>query len=278
MSKELVIAELNSMKSALQDLYSQIREGPARIWKTTIIKTADKIATHWFDTVKLEASAFGLSDSTIDYYNQLFEEILRLSTKLGPMRIDFRKTILSILSNFDEDFIIPVKMTTSSQSSVQSDTSDWDQLMPSVSGDESSYMEEAMNCAKAGFYRGSAVLGWSAAIDRLHRVIGKIGYDIFSQKSVEMKNEEKGRFRKWNKEILVKSLNDLRAGVFDTDLLWILEGLGQIDKNQHQRLSHCFEMRCHAAHPGDAPITKPNLLSFYSDLKEIIFDNPVFQP
>jgi len=35
-------------------------------------------------------------------------------------------------------------------------------------------------------------------------------------------------------------------------------------------------MRNNSAHPGEAVISKENLLSFYSDLKTIIFDNSKF--
>jgi hypothetical protein len=36
-------------------------------------------------------------------------------------------------------------------------------------------------------------------------------------------------------------------------------------------------MRCQSAHPGDAPITQFNLLSFFSDLDQIIFSNAKFK-
>ena len=84
-----------------------------------------------------------------------------------------------------------------------------------------------------------------------------------------MKNQSKGRFKKFNKEFHVQSLSEIRQ-VFDSDILWIIEGLGLIDINQHTRLKGCFDMRCHCSHPGDAPVTEYNLISFFSDINEII--------
>lgn len=49
-----------------------------------------------------------------------------------------------------------------------------------------------------------------------------------------------------------------------------------IDVNQKTRLVSCFEMRCHSGHPGEAPITKYNVLSCFSDIVEIIFANSKF--
>ena len=50
-----------------------------------------------------------------------------------------------------------------------------------------------------------------------------------------------------------------------------------IDSNQQTRLRSCFELRCHCAHPGDAPLTEFNFLSFFSDLNEIVFRGKSFE-
>lgn len=49
-----------------------------------------------------------------------------------------------------------------------------------------------------------------------------------------------------------------------------------IDSNQHTRLHSCFDLRNHSGHPGEAPVTEYNLLSFFSDLIEIVLKNPKF--
>ena len=101
------------------------------------------------------------------------------------------------------------------------------------------------------------------------------GFGHFNVASARMASETKGRFKRFNAPQNVQSISDLRA-VFDTQILWILEGMGLIDLNQHTRLRACFELRTQSAHPGDAPVTEYNLLSFFSDLKEIVFKNPRF--
>ena len=121
------------------------------------------------------------------------------------------------------------------------------------------------------------VLVWSAGIHRMQKKVEKLGFNDFNEKSVEMKEIHHGRFKRFNKSFTIHSLSELKATVFDTDLLWILEYWGLIDANQHQRLAICFTMRNNAAHPGEAPITEINLASAFSDLKTIIFDNPKFQ-
>lgn len=91
-----------------------------------------------------------------------------------------------------------------------------------------------------------------------------------------MASQTAGRFKKFNAVQNVSSLSEVRE-VFDTVILWIMEGMGLIDSNQHTRLRSCFDMRCQCAHPGDAPVTQYNLLSYFSDLNEIIFKNDKFK-
>lgn len=90
-----------------------------------------------------------------------------------------------------------------------------------------------------------------------------------------MKAQTTGRYKRFTKEFSVTSISELQL-VFDSDLLWVLEGMQMIDTNEKTRLSSCFDMRCHSGHPGAAPITKYNVLSCFSDIIEIILANPKF--
>ena len=142
--------------------------------------------------------------------------------------------------------------------------------------DESTYFKEALDCADSGFLRAAAVMGWSAAIDRIHRKVEQLGFAAFNTVSAQMAAQTKGRFKHFNQKQSVASLSELRE-TFDTVVLWIIEGMNLIDVNQHMRLRSCFEMRCQCAHPGEAPVTEYNLMSFFSDIQKIIFENPAFQ-
>ena len=117
---------------------------------------------------------------------------------------------------------------------------------------------------------------WCAVIARIHSRIEELGFAAFNVASAQIASQQKGRFKKFNKVFNVSTMGELRE-VFDNDILWVLEGMLLIDSNQHTRLHSCFDMRCQCAHPGDAPITEFNLLSFFSDIKEIVFDNAKFR-
>ena len=151
-------------------------------------------------------------------------------------------------------------------------------ITPYIDGldiDEGEYLDEAQRCLTVNGLRACVVLGWCATIARMHKKIEELGYERFSQATVEMAGKTTGRFKFFTKRFSIQSRSELQT-VFDTDLLWVLEYLELIDNNQHQRLRHCFEFRNNSAHPGLAPIKGPNLYSFYSDISEIVLKNEKF--
>jgi hypothetical protein len=198
--------------------------------------------------------------------------LLRLSLKVS-LTTTYQKAIGQILADFKEDITVPIMKSAGQISSI----SNLAKIIGNVGPDEKEYLDEALGCAQHQFLRGSMVLVWSAAIHRMQRVVEKLGLDEFNIKTEEMKAICDGRFKRFKKSFTIHSLSELRATVFDTDLLWVLEYWGLIDANQHERLSICLTMRNNAAHPGEAPITDINLASAFSDLKTIIFDNPKFK-
>ncbi len=205
-------------------------------------------------------------------YSEAFTRLIKLSGP-GNLAKSYLDALEVITKSFSKDFLIPIQQG----AFVSSTPTEFDAFLLSISdGEEGEYLAEAISCAKHGFLRAAVVLGWSAAIDRVHRRIEGIGFDQFNGASIQMAGQLAGRYKKFNQKQSVTSLGEIRE-VFDNVILWIIEGMGLIDTNQHTRLRSCFDMRCHSAHPGEAPITTYNLLSFFSDLDQIIFKNPKFK-
>jgi hypothetical protein len=177
------------------------------------------------------------------------------------------------LKKFTDNLIIPVQK----QPNVQKEISALAKMLSGLSdAEEDAYLTEAISCASGNLFRGAAVLGWCATIDRIHRVTEKIGFNKFNTVSQQMAAVQSGRFKRFNKGQNIQSISEIRE-VFDSEILWIIEGMQLIDSNQHTRLRSCFDLRCQCSHPGDAPVTEYNLLSFFSDINEIVLRNPKFQ-
>lgn len=232
---------------------------------------AERIASGWFSDTRPALKSLDIAEETLVIFDKPFEQLLKLSG--GKNRTtSYEKALDAINKDFRAKIILPVQKQ---PKGIKQATPLDDLLLTLTDPAESEYLEEAAKCAQNGFYRAAAVLGWSAAIDRIHRAIESVGIAQFNATSITLAQQQKGRFKKFNKIQNVTSLSDLR-GVFDDTVLWILEGMGLIDANEHHRLSACLLLRNQAAHPGDAPITSWNLLSFFSDLKEIVFENKDF--
>jgi Leucine-rich repeat (LRR) protein len=147
------------------------------------------------------------------------------------------------------------------------------EMLDKVSGSEHAYLEEAVGCIESGFLRAAVVMGWAGAVARMQAKIAAMGFDKFNTIS-EILKKERGVYSQFDRVYSVKSLNAFRAKVSDRTLLMTLLCMEAIDVNQHDRLKHCYTLRNNSAHPGKAPIKEANVVSFFSDLVEIVYSNP----
>lgn len=231
----------------------------------------------WFSDFENKMVQLGIEKDVLEKYNNVYMELLKLSSA-NSRRKSYIKQFEIIRAGYKEEIIIFLQTHTAKNNvEVENQLSkDILELIDKIKDeDDNEYLQEALGCWKNCFYKASVVLMWCAAIDRIHKVIENIGFDVFNATSENMKNQTVGRYKKFNKNQNVHSISELRM-VFDSDILAIIEGMELIDVNQKTRLVSCFDMRCHSGHPGEAPITKYNVLSCFSDIVEIIFTNPKF--
>jgi hypothetical protein len=268
-----LVDHAKTFETELKDLRKAIKaETVNQIGKQGLRHRAEELGSEWFSELAPQLQTTSVIDEKkISEYGELFQDLIALS---GPSNL--RSRYLAVLTNcvhdFRKDFILPLQTISATPAS---------QLLKLLSGVKSpvhsDYLQEAIACASQGYFRAAAVLGWCAAIDQIHHTIEKIGFAKFNVASSMIASQTKGRFKKFNQVQNVSSISELRE-VFDNIILWILEGMQLVDINQHTRLHSCFELRCQCSHPGEAPITEYNLLSFFSDLNEIVFKNAKLSP
>ena len=239
--------------------------------------TYEKLASRWFSDFSKVLTPYGVNEDAIKKYNAAFKAILKLASSANRRESYLRQFDL-ISSSFNDDIIIFLQ--TDAENPRADDGKELGdeakKLLERVPDkDENEYLKEALGCWADGYLKGATVLLWCAAIDRIHKVIEQHGFESFNRTVSWMKEQRVGRFKNFRKSYKVQSISELRT-VFDSDLLWILEGMQLIDTNEKTRLTSCFDMRCHSGHPGAAPITKYNVLSCFSDIVEIILSNPKF--
>lgn len=234
----------------------------------------NSISEIWFESYSKDLNIYGIDDKTIDKYDSLFKKLLCLSIK-SSRRSTYNDCLEKICKDFAEEIIVPLQIQKTSKKSDNYGKEILELLDRIQDDDENEYLREALGCWESNYLKAATVLIWCAAIDRIHKVIESNGFELFNQTSIAMSDAKIGRFKRFNKQYSISSISELRM-VFDNDILWIIEGMGLIDSNEKNRLSSCFDMRCHSGHPGAAPITKYNVISCFSDVVEIIFSNPKF--
>jgi len=271
--KEEILQKLEQFKQELRSLKREVSALQVeRVNRKALREAADRIATMWVEDLRSPLEYTFNVDRTIIKETAELMKRLHVISRPNNRKTSYLDTISRVLRGFDDKFILPIKQSGDSVESIL----DLEKIMPGLSDlAESNYMLEAINCAKAGYWRASIVMGWCAAIDRIQRKILSLGLGRFNQTSAMLKNQSKGRFKRWNKEFSISTLSELQQ-VFDSDLMIVLEGMGLIDANQSDRLFTCFQYRNHSAHPGEAPIDEPHVVAFFSDISSIILQNPKF--
>jgi len=239
--------------------------------KAGLKKRAETLAEEWFNLSPELAKLPILSAQNLEPYTASFFNLLRLA-KGNNRKKGYLEALTAVTKSFQYELLLPIQ----TQPKLAEEVSLLAKLFENMPNpEECAYMKEAIACATHLLFRGSAVLGWSAGIDRIHRVVEKIGFDSFNAASRMMQAATTGRFKRFNKIANITTIGELRE-YFDGDILWVLEGMGLLESNQNTRLRACYEMRCQCSHPGEAPITEYNLLSFFSDIDVIIFKNAKF--
>lgn len=269
-----MVEKLKSFLSDLKALRKDIKsEKVAQVAKKSLRTRAEQLGSRWFNELSEPlTTTYGFHSELIDKYASGAAKLIKLSAP-NNLKTSYLSALSELIKDFRDELVLPVQKGQAAPAQGSTFDSFFAQIQNS---DESEYLKEAIACARHSFHRAAAVLGWSAAINRIHRKIEAIGFAKFNVTSAQMASQSKGRFKKFNQVQNVSSLSELRE-VFDTTILWIIEGMGLVDSNQHTRLRSCFELRCQGAHPGDAPITQFNLLSFFSDIDQIVLSNPAFK-
>ncbi|MDD2636817.1 MAG: hypothetical protein PHW82_15095 [Bacteroidales bacterium] len=258
-------------------LINQVKTKDGQVNSTSTRSECERLGKYWFNTLKkdlVETHGFSDDNDVIKAKNTAFTHLLHLCSTHGNKKPQYLKDINIILTKFQQEIISPLQTNNTPKHSLIDGS--FEQLLKSIlNAEQNEYLSEAINCAKSGYLKASVVLGWCACIDHIHKKIDSLGYTTFNVTSAQLASQQKGRFKNFNKTYSISSLSELRE-VFDKDILTIIEGMNLIDFNQGTRLKSCFDMRNHSGHPGDAPITPYNVMSFFSDINEIILINTKF--
>lgn len=270
--KQEILAELEQFKKEAQKLRRDVSEIPSkRVNRQSARKSADLLASSWVEELRSPLEhTFKLDIDMIQSTSELMKRMHVLS-RPNNLKESYLDVLNALLNKFDDKFTLPIKQMPVEVQSVL----DLQNLIARLNPDESEYMKEAISCASHGFKRASVVMGWCAVIDRIHKKLIVSGFDKFNSTAKRLKAQSTGKFKTWNKDFNITTGSELQT-VFDTDLMVVLEGMGLIDGNQSDRLRTCFQYRNHSAHPGAAAIEDAHLVVFFTDISQIILQNPNF--
>ncbi|MFY9727397.1 MAG: hypothetical protein WB579_11800 [Bryobacteraceae bacterium] len=268
--KDEILDNLRTLKVGLTKVYATVKRANTQLVNPAAVSNpVASLCRLWSEKLEPDLSRRPIVDGDcLRKYRSGLERLFGLASKRNKATSHL-SACDDLLQSFDTDLIKPV-LFAPSEAPIDPRLQELISNVPYP--DQKGYLDEALRCIKADCKRAAAVLGWSAAMHQLHCKIEELGLDTFQAKSAELASQKKGRFKGFDGTGPIQSISDLRETA-DRKVLIVLDGMDLIEGNQRRRLEHCLDIRIQCSHPGDAPMTPENLLSFFSDLSEIVFNN-----
>jgi len=264
------IAKLREFKTSISTLKREVGKlATAQVSRIKLRNDAETIASRWVEEIRSPLEhKYKIDKKIIEVTSEQMKK-LHILSRPNNQKSSYTRCLNLILKNYDDNFILPLQQ----EGGDVNDIPELRKLIPSNEEHElSEYLTEAVECAEAGHYKASIIMGWCATIDKIQKKILALGFNAFNSASRKAKNQTSGKFKRWNKEFNISTLSELQT-VFDTDLIKLLEVMELLDGNQSQRLVSCFQYRNHSAHPGEAPIEPAHVVSFFTDVTKIVILN-----
>jgi len=265
-----MIEKLKGFKVELSSLRKDVRNNKAStINKSDIRSKADALALQWAGEFGDHLQQFDqLPEQTIGDMNENMIALLRLSQQ-SNRKTSYMRVLDAAYRAFNARFVVPI----SQSAPVVKVDFDFRKLFPNLSdSQESEYMKEAIGCANAGYFRAAVVVGWCAAMSRIHDHVRSLGIKKINENLRVMREAKHGKFKQVKSAPPISALGEVQE-INDRNLILLILRLDVVDAKQADRLLEHLNHRNQSAHPGDAPVGDELLNHFFSDIGEIIFNN-----
>ncbi len=216
MDKNTLVESIRDFKKNIEQLLKKVDSvNGNQIQAKALLFEVEQISTKWFeDYENLLKNSFKIPGNIIDRYRANFGKLLELCDG-KPSKKNIQSILRESLDNFHSDLTVPIQK----YQSILLKFPELDKLLNNVTDIEQNYLSEAISCARYGNLRASIILGWCAAVSRLHFYVDKIGIDKFNEASVQMFAIQSGRYKRFTKKFDIHTYSELQMNVFDNDLL-----------------------------------------------------------
>ncbi len=211
-----MLENLRNLLNELKALRREISKEPGpQIAKKALREHAEACSTLWFSTISPELVQHNvIASEVIECYSALFAMLLKLS-RPNNLRTRYLAVLRDSAKTFNDDLIAPIQ----TEPRLAKEVSLFAKMLLALPDEaENVYLNEAVSCATKGFLRASAVLGWCAAIDRIHRTIEKVGFAKFNTVSQQMASATSRRFKRFKTSKNVSAVSELREDI-DSNIL-----------------------------------------------------------
>lgn len=272
-----MVEQLELFLSSLAELQEVIKKNKSAFISRSALKNqAKNCCKFWLGKLSTQMRGDGfIDDQILNTIDEKFEKLLDLAENNN--RKNSYKTLLSILSKeIQKTVLVPlIKRARTTQNPLAATI--LSKIYSSISSDdEKKYFEEAARAASSECYKAATVMVWCAVIDRLHKVVEKLGLNNFNKESKKLKARKTGHYKYFSKEFNLVQTNELQE-VFDKDLITVLSAMVNLDLNELKAIIYLFDIRNHCAHPSSYIMDELAYINYINEVLKLVLANPKFQ-
>ncbi len=271
-----MVEQLERFLSSLAELQEAIKKNKSDfISRSALRGSVADCGKFWLGKLSTQIRGEGLIDDQIlNAIDEKIEKLLELTSN-NNRKNSYLGLLNALPKEIQKGVLVPIiKKTKTAQNPLAA--SILSKIYSSLSSDEErKYFEEAARAAASECYKAATVMVWCAAIDRLRKVVEKLGLKNFNKTSKQLKARKTGYYKRFSKEFDISQTNELPE-VFDKDLITVLSAMVNLDLNELAAIIHLFDVRNHCAHPSSYVMDELAYINYLNEVLKLVLSNPKF--
>ncbi len=272
-----MVEQIESFLSSLAELQEAIKKNKsAFVSRAALKEQTQKCCKLWLGKLSTQIRGRGLiEDQILNIIDEKFERLIELAENTNR-----KKSYIALLSIIPKEIqktvLIPlIKKAQSSQNPLT--VTILSKIYSNInSEEEKKFFEEAATAAASECYKAATVMVWCVVIDRLRRVVEKLGLISFNSESKKLNTRKTGFYKRFSKEFNISQTNELQE-IFDKDLITVLSSMVNLDLNELKAIIYLFDIRNSCAHPSSFIMDELAYINYINEALKLVLSNPKFK-
>lgn len=169
LGKQDLLKILKKLKKDVTQLAKKCQKAPGKqIQSKALLESLESLGTLWFEEIEPVLRTTTSVETVLIRYQEFFGKLLELSGSKPS-----KKVVVQILDQINQTYHSDIVVPVQKHRAVLSKYPKLDSILSHAAGLEVDYLTEAIECTRLAKRRAGLILGWCAAVNRVHLYVQK---------------------------------------------------------------------------------------------------------